>query len=94
MNVSPELFGFLIHLLTSLANGRIIFITNCNVKNDFAIPSFISCCKALLGYSSSPFKINNSVCLKAIDILKNLDQILVERWSKLSYFLKLPVNEP
>lgn len=88
---SLELNAFLIHWLTSLANGKIILIADYDSGNERESLSFSFCHKGLLGcpLPSLP-KTKSVVSSNAVNFMKTVARRLGSRWTNLNFFVNFP----
>ncbi|XP_029174654.1 histone deacetylase 6 [Nylanderia fulva] len=88
--VSPELYGHLIHWLSSLANGRIIFSLEGGYNINSISHAMTMCTKALLGDPLPMLDPNLIPCASAINSINNVLKTHKKFWPNLQYGMSLP----
>ncbi|XP_022238613.1 histone deacetylase 6-like [Limulus polyphemus] len=92
--VSPECYSHMIHLLSSLANGRVIL----SIEDGYNLtdtPEAVCCCiDALLGNPLPPLSECLQVSSSAVDSIQKIFHVLKKYWSCLQFDVDLPAYEP
>ena len=86
--VTPEGFGHMTHLLSSLANGRLILALEGGYNITSVGYSMTMCIKALLGDPLPSLKPNLVPCPSAVQTIKEVIDIHKEFWSLLCFQVK------
>lgn len=90
-HVTPEAYGYFIHWLSSLANGKIILCFERGYNMDSISRTMIMCTKSLLGdrlpMLSAGKKGLNPTCIEAI---QNVCSTYQKHWKSLRFNKKLP----
>ncbi|CAG7823877.1 unnamed protein product, partial [Allacma fusca] len=90
--VSPEGYAHMTHLLSSLANGKIVLALEGGYNLTSIAYSMVLCTKALLGDPLPPLTLNKEINRSALESLHDVIRIQCKYWSVLSPFVKtLPV---
>lgn len=88
--VSPELYGYLTHWLSSLANGRIILSLEGGYNINSISHAMTMCTKALLGDPLPMLDSNLIPCTSAINSINNVLRTHKKFWPNLQYGISLP----
>ncbi|XP_025261717.1 histone deacetylase 6 isoform X2 [Camponotus floridanus] len=88
--VSPELYGHLIHWLSSLANGRIILSLEGGYNINSISHAMTMCTKALLGDPLPMLDSGLIPCSSAVNSINNVLKTHKKFWPNLQYGMSLP----
>ncbi|XP_013793439.1 histone deacetylase 6-like, partial [Limulus polyphemus] len=92
--VSPECYGHMTHLLSSLANGRIILALEGGYNLTTISEAMCSCTDALLGNPLPPLPSALKVSPSAIESILNTVHVHKKYWNCLQFDVDLPSYEP
>lgn len=88
--VSPELYGHLIHWLSSLANGRVILSLEGGYNINSISHAMTMCTKALLGDPLPMPDPGLTPCTSAVNSINNVLKTHKKFWPNLQYGMSLP----
>lgn len=83
--MTPECYGHLTHLLSSLAYGKVILALEGGYNIDAVSYCMTMCTKALLGDPLPPLNLEYPICKNAQKTLKRVIKIQKKYWSCFNY---------
>lgn len=89
-DISPECYGHMVHLLKTLAGGKVIVALEGGYNVESVSEGIVHCTSALLGDSCSPLKLGLSPSPNAIKTIKNVVEAHKKYWTSLKFDVDLP----
>jgi hypothetical protein len=86
--VTPEGYGHMTHLLSSLANGRVILALEGGYNLTSIAYSMVMCTKALLGDPLPPLSLSDEIHPGALHSIQNVLDVQAKFWTVLKPFRK------
>ncbi|XP_023214059.1 histone deacetylase 6-like, partial [Centruroides sculpturatus] len=83
--ISPECYGHMVHLLKTLAEGKLIVALEGGYNVESVSEGIVHCTAALLGNSCLPLKSGLTPSPNAIITIKNVIETHKKYWSSLKF---------
>ncbi|XP_041347489.1 histone deacetylase 6-like [Gigantopelta aegis] len=89
LDVTPECYGQMTHMLSGLANGKVVLILEGGYNLNSISASMAMCTSVLLG-NQCPLVPPPTVCSRAVETICNVLDVQKQYWKSLKFRVKLP----